>query len=96
MQSVFNGGTDTIGFYLDYPNRSFGIGDTLSTFNGNYVKVNDTSEIVQIKGDVNIELDTILLYFPNTAIQDNTSRSYTGRNIIVQVGSNTYYLPLYS
>jgi hypothetical protein len=81
---------------INFGGSLYSLGDFNALNNNTYVIVNDASKITSIKGDIQIDLNTELLNFPNSAILDTTSRSYTNRNIKCVVNGTTYYIPLYN
>ena len=86
LYSIFSG--VGLGLLLDRVNDIYYLGDYGGTINNNWVAVDDQNQ--------QIYLTTLQLNFANGGIQDNTSRSYTGRNITIFINGNTQYIPIYA
>jgi hypothetical protein len=77
------------GIWLDFNNKDYKFGDFSNLSNGTAIFIEDANENITFRANK-------LITFQGNNLQDNNTRTYTGRNIrVIAPGGGTYYLPLY-
>lgn len=78
------------GLELNFGNKNYYFGDFNSYFNETFIQINDANEEITFSANTR-------LIFSGSNLQDNSNRSYSDKNLVVQApDGNTYYIPLYN